>query len=379
MFHFPVGQAYLDGTKGKKMSLQPSQVELMNRARADLRMGLPVVLERDGQAALIAATETLSEARLTDLRDLGRLVLAITPRRAATLKARAYSDQVARVVVPEDADAAWIAGVADPKDDLMKPMKGPLMTDRGGDERLAMTAITLAKSAMLLPAAVMVTLTDGLGVAARFGLTRVDLTDTPVEAPLSTLTEVVSARVPLEVSTAGRLHIFRPEDGGEEHYAVEIGRPDRADPVLARLHSACFTGDLLGSLKCDCGPQLRAALAAMGEEGAGVLLYLNQEGRGIGLANKMRAYSLQDQGFDTVEANHRLGFEDDERDFRIGSEILKRMGFSAVRLMTNNPAKVAMMEAQGVAVAERVPLKVGRSAHNTAYLDTKAKKSGHLL
>ncbi|HBZ43568.1 MAG TPA: GTP cyclohydrolase II [Maritimibacter sp.] len=361
------------------MSLQPSQVELMNRARADLRMGLPVVLERDGQAALIAATETLSEARLTDLRDLGRLVLAITPRRAATLKARAYSDQVARVVVPEDADAAWIAGVADPKDDLMKPMKGPLMTDRGGDERLAMTAITLAKSAMLLPAAVMVTLSDGLGVAARFGLTRVDLTDTPVEAPLSTLTEVVSARVPLEVSTAGRLHIFRPEDGGEEHYAVEIGRPDRADPVLARLHSACFTGDLLGSLKCDCGPQLRAALAAMGEEGAGVLLYLNQEGRGIGLANKMRAYSLQDQGFDTVEANHRLGFEDDERDFRIGSEILKRMGFSAVRLMTNNPAKVAMMEAQGVAVAERVPLKVGRSAHNTAYLDTKAKKSGHLL
>jgi GTP cyclohydrolase II len=189
----------------------------------------------------------------------------------------------------------------------------------------------------------------------------------------------VNARLPMEVSEAGRLHIFRPEDGGEEHYAIEIGRPDRNAPVLCRLHSACFTGDLLGSLKCDCGPQLRAALAQMGAEGAGVLLYLNQEGRGIGLANKMRAYSLQDQGFDTVEANHRLGFEDDERDFRIGSDILKSMGFSAVRLLTNNPRKVEMMEASGISVAERVPLRVGENHHNTNYLATKAEKSGHLL
>jgi GTP cyclohydrolase II len=145
------------------------------------------------------------------------------------------------------------------------------------------------------------------------------------------------------------------------------------------LHSACFTGDLMGSLKCDCGPQLRAALAQMGAEGTGILLYLNQEGRGIGLANKMRAYSLQDQGFDTVEANHRLGFEDDERDFRLGADILRSMGFSAVRLLTNNPRKVEMMEASGIDVAERVPLKVGENRHNAGYLATKAAKSGHLL
>jgi GTP cyclohydrolase II len=173
--------------------------------------------------------------------------------------------------------------------------------------------------------------------------------------------------------------VFRDLDGSEEHYAVEIGAPDRTLPVLCRLHSACFTGDLIGSQKCDCGPQLRAALDQIGRAGQGVLLYLNQEGRGIGLANKMRAYALQDQGFDTVEANHRLGFEDDERDFRLGADILKAMGFASARLMTNNPAKAAMMETCGLAVTERVPLRVGATRHNLAYLRTKASKSGHLL
>jgi GTP cyclohydrolase II len=148
---------------------------------------------------------------------------------------------------------------------------------------------------------------------------------------------------------------------------------------LVRLHSACFTGDVLGSLKCDCGPQLQGALQQMGQEGAGTLLYLNQEGRGIGLTNKLRAYALQDQGFDTVEANHRLGFEDDERDFRLGASILRKLGISQIRLLTNNPAKVAMMEQQGITVAERVPLKRGENPLNASYLSTKAQKSGHLL
>ncbi|MCL4067709.1 GTP cyclohydrolase II [Pseudomonas sp. GX19020] len=183
----------------------------------------------------------------------------------------------------------------------------------------------------------------------------------------------------MALAGAGRLHIFRPDDGGDEHYAIEVGQPARDRPVLARLHSACFTGDVLGSLKCDCGPQLHAALAQMGDEGAGVLLYLNQEGRGIGLANKMRAYSLQDQGFDTVDANHRLGFEDDERDFRIGAELLRGLGFREVRLLTNNPRKVAMLDSCGLKVVERVPLKVGKTRENAAYLATKAARSGHLL
>ncbi|MCU9836216.1 GTP cyclohydrolase II [Ruegeria sp. WL0004] len=363
------------------MSLIPDITELLARARADLRMGVPVVLTgEEGESVLAVAAETLSPARLTDLRALGTPVIAVTGRRAETLKAQAYDGDLARVLIPGFADLAWVQAVADPSDDLAQPMKGPLTTERQGSAALHRLAIGLTKSARLLPAAVVVAVTDGHGFAAAHGLTCLDhARAAPHLGQRSPLHEVAAARLPMEVSEAGRLHVFRPEDGGEEHYAVEIGRPDRDKPVLARLHSACFTGDLMGSLKCDCGPQLRGALAQMGEEGAGVLLYLNQEGRGIGLANKMRAYFLQDQGFDTVEANHRLGFEDDERDFRLGSDILKSLGFKAVRLLTNNPAKIAMMERTGIAVTERVPLKVGETAHNRGYLATKAAKSGHML
>ena len=363
------------------MSLTPDLTEMIARARADLRMGVPVVLGGPGGGAAIFAAETLDAQRLADVQALGGApVLAITARRAATLKARAYDGDLARVMVPPDARLSWVLAVADPADDLKMPMKGPLRTARGGDAGLHRLALTLVKSARLLPAALVLDLDDAPGFAVRHGLTLLDAgAAAPHLAEASPLNPVVSARLPLSVSEAGRLHVFRPEDGGEEHYAVEIGQPMRTAPVLARLHSACFTGDLLGSLKCDCGPQLRGALAQMGNEGAGVLLYLSQEGRGIGLANKMRAYSLQDQGFDTVEANHRLGFEDDERDFRIGAAILAQMGFSSVRLLTNNPAKIAMMAQNGIEVVERVPLKLGETVHNQGYLATKAAKSGHLL
>jgi len=358
------------------MSLLPSTAERLARARTDLRLGLPVVLAARGSRLLAASAETLDARRLADLRALGPLTLAITARRAETLKARVYDGDLARLRLPADAAPDLIAALADPARDLAYPMKGPFAEERGGDATLHRAALALVKSARLLPAAVCVALPAGVALA---DLTEVDAAlataralDTPALHPVAT------ARVPLAVSEAGRVHVFRPDDGGDEHYAVEIGRPDRAAPVLARLHSACFTGDLLGSLKCDCGAQLRAALDQMAAEGAGVLLYLNQEGRGIGLANKMRAYALQDQGFDTVEANHRLGFEDDERDFRIGAGLLRQMGFGSVRLLTNNPRKIAMMESCGVAVAERVPLHVGETAQNRAYLATKAAKSGHM-
>lgn len=358
------------------MSLRPSTSELIARARADLRMGVPVVIENN----VIVAAETISAKRLAALHLLGRLELAITKWRADTLKARCYDGDIARIIVPQDAPLDWVYAIADPADDLNTPLKGPLNSARDGNADPARAAIELAKSARLLPALVMLRLDNGLEFSQANGFTYLALTDLLTELrTTSPLAEIVSASVPLSVSEQARLHVFRPDNGGEEHYAIEIGQPSRSQPVLSRLHSACFTGDLLGSLKCDCGPQLRTALSQMGSEGQGVLLYLNQEGRGIGLANKMRAYSLQDQGFDTVEANHRLGFEDDERDFRLGAKILQAMGFSQIRLMTNNPAKVSMLAANGLEVVERVPLKVGQTAQNKGYLATKAAKSGHIL
>ena len=362
------------------MSFAPDMIEMLARARADLRMGVPVVL--DGTSPVIMfSVETLTPQRLTQIKTLGtEAVLVITAQRANTLKAPAYDGDIARIALPKTVDTAWITAIANPADDLRAPMKGPLQCQRNGDATAHRVAIKLIKSARLLPAALVVPVSGAAEFATTNALTLLDLAATQTHlAALSPLHPVIHAALPTTVSDVGRLHVFRPEDGGEEHYAIEIGKPQRDKPVLARLHSACFTGDLLGSLKCDCGPQLRAALAQMGAEGAGVLLYLNQEGRGIGLANKMRAYSLQDQGFDTVEANHRLGFEDDERDFRIGSKILKSMGFDQVRLLTNNPKKLEMMTAYGLTVSERVPLKVGENPHNQAYLATKAQKSGHLL
>ncbi|MEM7490106.1 MAG: GTP cyclohydrolase II [Pseudomonadota bacterium] len=345
--------------------LSPTPSELAARARADLRVGLPVAVG----GVVMASVETVSEARLAALRAAGPLVLGVTGRRAETLRARAYDGDVARIAVPEEEGRDWLRAVADPADDLRMPMKGPLRTLRDEGAAPWRTGLSLVKGAELLPAVVGVEMAppDGITTVPVDAGMRLD----PMPAPVS------AARVPFAVHRAGRVHVFREAGGGTEHNAVEIGVVDRAAPVLVRLHSACFTGDVLGSLKCDCGPQLHAALEAIAASG-GLLLYLNQEGRGIGLANKMRAYDLQDQGFDTVEANHRLGFEDDERDFRLGAGMLRGLNVSRVRLMTNNPRKVASMEGQGIEVVERVPLHVGRGAENAAYLDVKRVKSGHL-
>jgi GTP cyclohydrolase II len=193
------------------------------------------------------------------------------------------------------------------------------------------------------------------------------------------LAPVAAARLPIEACDMTLLRVFRDADGLHEHYAIEVGTPDFSKPVLTRLHSACFTGDVLGSLKCDCGPQLNASLARMAEEGAGLLLYLNQEGRGIGLANKMRVYDLQSKGLDTVQANHQLGFEDDERDFRLAGTILRQLGVSDIRLLTNNPNKERMLKLCGITITDRVPLRVGQNIHNQGYLSIKALKSGHFL
>jgi len=187
------------------------------------------------------------------------------------------------------------------------------------------------------------------------------------------------ARVPLAVDPEAEIVMFRADVGGDEHFAVLVGGKVPDGAPLVRLHSQCITGDVLGSLKCDCGDQLQAALHYMAENGGGVLIYLAQEGRDIGLLNKMRAYALQDNGFDTVDANHALGFESDERLFLPACKILKELGITKLRLLTNNPDKISQLDEAGIKVTERVPLRCGTNAFNQRYLETKRNRSGHLI
>lgn len=175
------------------------------------------------------------------------------------------------------------------------------------------------------------------------------------------------------------IHAFEESDSGQEHIALSMGDVADGAPVLIRVHSECLTGDGFGSLRCDCGPQLEAAMQKVAQAQRGVILYLRQEGRGIGLVNKVRAYALQDQGADTVEANEQLGFAPDLREYDMCEVMLKHLGISQVRLMTNNPLKVAALQQHGIEVVERVPLMTGRNPHNDQYLDTKEEKMGHLF
>ncbi len=176
-----------------------------------------------------------------------------------------------------------------------------------------------------------------------------------------------------------RMHAFFEPATGKEHVALTLGEVAGGEPVLARIHSECLTGDALFSQRCDCGPQLEMALQKIAQEGRGVLLYLRQEGRGIGLLNKVRAYHLQDEGADTVEANQLLGFAADLRNYGLCDPMLKHLGIESLRLMTNNPRKLAAMAGLNVTVAEHVPLIIERNQYNNRYLNTKANKLGHLI
>ena len=358
------------------MTIGPNTFEILARARNDLRVGIPIVIEN----TIIASAENIDENKLKKLQGINSLSIAITSWRAKTLNLAPYDQDLVRIDVPQKINANWVKAIADPSMDLITPMKGPLKAIRNNDAAIARGAIKLAKEAQLLPSVILVNIDDGKTYSDRYNLTY--LSHTNLKEGLSRPTPVkpiVCANLPIFASRDTKMTVFRPSNGGEEHYVIEVGRPSRSSPVLTRLHSTCFTGDVLGSLKCDCGPQLNGALEQIAAYGAGLLIYLNQEGRGIGLANKIRAYSLQDQGFDTVDANHRLGFDDDERDFKIGAEILTNLGFSEIKLLTNNPRKVGMLEENGIVVTERLPLKVGRTADNADYLYTKVKRSGHLI
>ncbi|WP_321396423.1 GTP cyclohydrolase II [Emcibacter sp.] len=352
----------------------------VERAASELRRGRPVLVSSDDQEILAFPPELLTDKWLESLKAVGdgRVHVGLTYNRANVLKVSPRKGDVALVEVSSHMNSAAIQFMVDPADDLDHPLMGPYKAAAETAGPMQEAGIKLCKIARLLPAAVFAGPVRKGQFEDLLSVTVDEVTDYDLADALS-LEKVTSARVPLEGAERTEIVAFRPKDGGTEHFAILIGAPNRHDPVLARIHSECFTGDLLGSLKCDCGDQMRGAIKFMQEQGGGVLLYLAQEGRGIGLINKLRAYHLQDQGFDTVDANERLGFLSDERIFEPAAQMLKKMGFSAVRLLTNNPDKVAGLEACGIKVTERVEHKFPSNGHNEFYLRTKKKRSGHFL
>jgi len=362
----------------------------VHRAMAEMRRGTPVLLVgSDGQpAAVTVAAETVGLGGLQEFHALAGSapVLLLGAMRAAALLRRpvASPDAAASSSGPVALGfrtgllftPALLQGLAD-------PTAGQLMFDPPSPvplPALAPASIALAKLARVLPAALIAAVRPGVD-AGRLGLLAVPAADVLAhpDAEAAALVRVAEAAVPLEDARDARIVAFRAPDAGIEHLAIVIGRPERTELPLVRVHSECFTGDLLGSLRCDCGPQLRGALARIASEGAGIVLYLAQEGRGIGLASKLRAYALQDRGLDTLDANRALGWQADERNFLVAATMLRELGISRIRLLSNNPDKVTALAACGMEIVERVPLVIAPNGVNDHYLATKARRFGHLL
>ncbi len=308
--------------------------------------------------------------------------MLISAARAATLKLANQKEAAvphAPVLIAggEDFTLREALPIADPALDLGNPLKGPFRAVTLEWAETAAAALELARIAGILPAFLVEP--EGAGEAVP-----VSASDLGAYSDAGSLRIVTRARLPVSACEDAEIVAFRSAADLREHVALIIGKQSGDRQPLVRLHSECLTGDILGSLKCDCGPQLDAALHAMAHEardsgGWGVLLYMRQEGRGIGLVNKLRAYRLQDQGFDTVEANQRLGLPDEARDFPVAARMLELLGARTIRLLTNNPAKVRALEAAGITVSERVPHQLPENPHNARYLATKRDRSGHLL
>ncbi|MGE0222749.1 MAG: GTP cyclohydrolase II [Acetobacteraceae bacterium] len=361
---------------------QTQRLRQIHRAASELRRGVPVVLRGQTTLCLLSA-ELAGPDGVAELETLGSdapVVLLAPVRAAAVLRQPIDRDAAAVAVTLPEAlrTEAGLRGLADPT----TPTPGRHTLSLAATPSTAPAALALAKLGRLLPAVLAVTARPDIeAVVASRDLLAIDAADVLAYPDLEAvgLRQIAAAPVPLNGAPDARVVAFRTEGSGIEHLAIVIGDPVHAEAPLVRIHSECFTGDLLGSMRCDCGEQLRGAIRRMAEDGAGILLYLAQEGRGIGLVNKLRAYTLQDRGLDTLDANRVLGWGADERNFLVGAVMLTLLGVTRVRLLTNNPDKLAALEACGVQV-------VGREAHmfapngiNDEYLATKAARFGHML
>ena len=343
----------------------------IRRAIAALRAGRAVAI--DGEVPIAVLAVETATAELLEILDPKRQAnLLISGARGAALalaNLREAADPAEPVLIERASwlDPAGALAIVDPARDFERGPMGPLRPIPLTFPAEAPAALQLARAAGLLPALWVV---DPASAATRITPANINALEPGVEF-------VSRAKLPLDGLPDTQIVAFRASDDGQDHVALVIGA-FAGKPPLVRLHSDCLTGDVFGSLKCDCGPQLKEALRIIGEAGGGILLYLRQEGRGIGLANKLRAYALQDRGFDTVDANRRLGFADDERDYAHAAAMLKALGVGEVRLLTNNSAKLTGLEGAGVRVVERVAHHMPANPHNADYLAAKHKKSGHL-
>ncbi len=369
------------GLNSSEASLGTPRTRAVHRAIAEARRGVPVVLAAR-RPLIIAPAETVGAEglRLIDLLSNGGASLLLAPSRASAVLQQeidAAEPVIALKLARPLIDAETLRRTADPTMEQILPA-----FELMGAPDAALAALSLGKLARLLPAMVAAPVKPGWASQAAGA----DLLSVPAEDLLAypqllaaSLTKVAEVAVPLDAAPDARLIAFRALDQGIEHMAILVGDPLTQDAPLVRIHSECFTGDLLGSLRCDCGPQLQGAIARMAQEGAGAVLYLAQEGRGIGLINKLRAYSLQDNGLDTLDANRALGWGADERNFHIAAAMLQALGIHRIRLLTNNPEKVEALTACGIEVVARVPHVFAPNGINDGYLNTKATRFGHLL
>jgi len=345
----------------------------VSRALAELHAGRPVRINATGEALLILPVEGLDNQRLSEFASLCRPAapdLIITQQRAMALGLAASGPMA--VLLPSALDACGIFTLAAER-------KGHSTVKATTASPASAAAIQLVKLSRGLPAVLAANMVDhDLQPAHSIVSVDADAVDHFAVDAVNSLVVASEASVPLASGIAARFVVFRDATGTDQ-VAIVVGKPDFAQPVLVRLHSACLTGDVFGSRRCDCGDQLALALTRMEEIGGGVILYLAQEGRGLGLANKMRTYRLQDGGLDTFDANTTLGFDDDERDYGIAARMLQILRCSRILLLTNNPAKLDGLTKSGIEIAARVPLEAPINPHNKRYLTAKAARSGHQL
>ena len=366
----------------------------IERAISELRRGGKLVVSdtNAGTSVLLVAAELIEHETVENLSEhtLSRPSIILSANRSNAIGIN-VNNQPSSILIKKQWSINDILSLCMPLYDYKRPTISGVILEKNNS--IISSCLLVLRQARLLPAGLMsiisdVTIENINQWAFKNDFLHVEVNDIKSYETSSAdgLTMSVKAKVPISYTDNCEIVIFRPKDGGNEHFCLLFGEtrnildiPKHEHVPLVRVHSQCITGDVLESLKCDCGQQLKQSIKMMSKANEGVLIYLAQEGRDIGLLNKLRAYTLQEKGMDTVEANIALGFDDDERLYYPAKQILKKLNINTLKLITNNPKKVANLSDLGINVIKRIPIKIQPNKHNKKYLETKSKKSGHIL